>query len=145
MIPSEGGSQHTVDRSESRADEDPADGKSVAHSFCDSNQIGAYAGVLVCEKFSGSTISRLYFIENENDLILGTYISKFFQKLCVGYLYSSYTLYAFDNNGADISLRNFFFPSFDFFEGKKATSKVSLMGATILGLSVTFTAAEVLP
>ena len=29
--------------------------------------------------------------------------------------------------------------------GKKAASKVSLMGATILGLSVTFTAAEVLP
>ena len=105
MIPSEGGSQHTVDRCESRADEDTADGKSVAHSFCDSDQIGAYAGVLVCEKFSGSTISRLYFIENENDLILGTYISKFFQKLCVGYLYSSYTLYAFDNNGADISLQ----------------------------------------
>ena len=143
MIPSEGGSQHTVDRCESRADEDTADGKSVAHSFCDSDQIGAYAGVLVCEKFSGSTISRLYFIENENDLILGTYISKFFQKLCVGIPPTPCmpSIITAQTSPFEIS----FFTRSMSLSGKKATSKVSLMGATILGLSVTFTAAEVLP
>src|SRR5688572_6343081 len=98
MVAAKSCSEHAVNTFDLRPHHQTANRETVAHSFGYSDQVGSYAGELVCEELTGSSVARLYFVENEKGTGLLTLCSKGNQIRIGRQLYSPNSLDPFNND-----------------------------------------------
>ena len=104
MVAAKSGSEQAKRGCEFWTDEQSANRKSVAHSFCHSNNIRLDAVMLVCKELSGTPVAALDFVDNQDNVIGIAEFFQFLKKIGSSFVQSANTLDSFDDD-----CRNFIF------------------------------------
>ena len=107
VVTSEGGAQLAVDGCEHGADEHAGHGEAVADALGHGDDVGTDALVLVGEELAATSVAALYLVEDEHRARLRAGLTEGVHEFVGGQLDAAYTLDAFDDDGADITLGQF--------------------------------------
>ena len=134
VVAAEGGAELSVDGLKLGGDQHRAHGKAVGYALCHGDEVGTDAQPLVSEEFARASVAALYFVADEDGVMLITQSAQLLHKLLRGYADPANALNTLDDDGADIVFLYLALPGGNIIEGKVGNMTVIIDWSNDLGV-----------
>ena len=111
MIAPESCSKHAIYGCKHRTDQYSGHRESVSDSFGNCNNIRFDSGILVSEEFATTSVTALYFIQNQDCSVFCTGFAELLQEFGSRYFDTANSLYTFNDDSTNIFFCQFGFRS----------------------------------